>query len=100
MINTPHIQNKPISSSSELSIYKIQHEINLKNSEIASLERARQINTTNYIQPNVQTITEYHCQKWYTTVFLRIKEFSAKVLTLVDSEADINGNREGLVPTK
>ena len=48
----------------------------------------------------VNTITKMITQKWHIKVKLFIKpNFSKEFLALVDSSADINYVREGLIPT-
>ena len=48
----------------------------------------------------MNSITQYHYHKWHTTKTLKIKEFHLSIDCLIDSGADVNYIRQGLIPTK
>lgn len=84
-----NILNQSDFVTSSLSIPDLQHEINQNKSDIVILKQTIQNMTTNRSisnsQPSLQTITEYQFQKWYTTVFIKAKDFFPEVLDLIDS---------------
>ena len=48
----------------------------------------------------LQTISKITFQKWYSVVKLVVEDFSINVIALIDSGADQNCIKEGIVPTK
>lgn len=50
------------------------------------------------VQEFVNPIISYHYHKWFTTITLKIKDFSVTVDCLNDSGAGVDCIREGLVP--
>jgi len=55
-----------------------------------------EIPTTQFLQ----TISKITFQKWYSTVTLTIDDFSVNSIALIDSGADLNCIKRGVIPTK
>jgi len=48
----------------------------------------------------LQTISKITFQKWYSVVNLTVEDFSVNTIALIDSGADLNCIKRGVVPTK
>ena len=48
----------------------------------------------------LQTISKITFQKWYSIVTLMVEDFTVNPIALIDSVADLNCIRKGVVPTK
>jgi len=48
----------------------------------------------------LQTISKITFQKWFSIVTLTVEDFSTNTIALIDSGADINCIKRGIVPTK
>ena len=48
----------------------------------------------------LQTISKITFQKWYSIVTLTVEDFTVNSITLIDSGADLNCIKRGVVPTK
>lgn len=54
----------------------------------------------NEIDSFVNSITKIPFQKWHTKVIIKVKDIETEATCLLDSGANINVIREGLIPTK
>lgn len=73
------------SSDNELDIE------NKHNDSLGNLDKQ-----TNFLNP----ITKVRFQKWYVEITLKIKDFTLNHIAMMDTGADMNCIREGLIPTK
>ena len=48
----------------------------------------------------IQTISKIKFQKWFSIVTLTVEDFSTNTVALIDSGADVNCIKRGIVPTK
>ena len=48
----------------------------------------------------MQTISKITFQKWYSIVTLVVEDMSVNAIALIDSGADLNCIKEGIIPTK
>ena len=48
----------------------------------------------------MQTISKITFQKWYSIVTLIVEDFSTNIVALIDSGADVNCIKRGIIPTK
>jgi len=63
--------------------------------DIAGISEA-EIPTTQFLQ----TISKITFQKWYSIVTLTVDDFSVNSIALIDSGADLNCIKRGIIPTK
>ena len=48
----------------------------------------------------LQTISKITFQKWFSIVTLTVEDFSTNTIALIDSGADVNCIKRGIIPTK
>jgi len=48
----------------------------------------------------IQTISKITFQKWFSIVTLIVEDFSTNTVALIDSGADVNCIKRGIIPTK
>jgi len=48
----------------------------------------------------LQTVSKITFQKWFSIVTLAMKDFSTNTVALIDSGADVNCIKRGIIPTK
>ena len=48
----------------------------------------------------LQTISKITFQKWFSIVTLTVEDFSTNTVALIDSGADVNCIKRGIIPTK
>lgn len=69
----------------------------MEDNDTKEIEPKESLNETDYIV----LISRINYQRWYVHVYIKIKEeYVLESIALVDSGADQNSIREGLIPTK